>query len=71
MQGILGGILSKAATLRGILIGSRKHLEDLVDFLETGKIHPIIDRTFGFEEAKEAYTYMSKATLVGKVVIKV
>ncbi|BGP28811.1 hypothetical protein JCM10296v2_000547 [Rhodotorula toruloides] len=71
VQAVLGGLLSKAATLRGILIGSRKHLEDLVDFLETGKIRPIIDRTFGFEEAKEAYTYMSKATLVGKVVIKV
>lgn len=64
-------ILLKAATFRGILIGSRKHAEDLVDFLETANIHPVIDRVFSFEQAKEAYEYMAKATLVGKVVIRV
>lgn len=64
-------ILLKAATFRGILIGSRKHAEDLVDFLETANIHPVIDRVFAFEQAKEAYEYMAKATLVGKVVIRV
>lgn len=64
-------VLSKSATFRGIVIGSRKHAEDLVDFLETANIHPVIDRVFSFEQAKEAYEYMSKATLVGKVVIRV
>ena len=64
-------ILLKAATFRGILIGSRKHAEDLVDFLETANIHPVIDRVFSFEQAQEAYEYMAKATLVGKVVIRV
>ncbi|GAA5980680.1 hypothetical protein JCM10908_001732 [Rhodotorula pacifica] len=64
-------ILLKAANFRGILIGSRKHAEELVDFLETTNIHPVIDRVFSFEQAKEAYEYMAKATLVGKVVIRV
>lgn len=64
-------VLLKSANFRGIIIGSRKHLEDLVDFLETTQMHPLIDRVFDFAQAKEAYAYMDKATLVGKVVIRI
>lgn len=64
-------VLLKGAIFRGILIGSRRHLEELVDFVETVKCKPLIDRVFDFEQAAEAYEYLSKATLVGKVVIRV
>lgn len=64
-------VLLKSAHFRGVLIGARKHLEDLVDFLETANLHPLIDRVFSFEQAKEAYQYMSEAKMVGKVVIRV
>ncbi|GAA5995027.1 zinc-dependent alcohol dehydrogenase family protein [Rhodotorula paludigena] len=64
-------VLLKSAIFRGILIGSRRHLEELVDFVETVKYKPLIDRVFDFEQAAEAYEYLSKATLVGKVVIHV
>jgi len=31
----------------------------------------MVDRVFDFREAKEAYQFLSEATLVGKVVIRV
>lgn len=64
-------VLLKSALLRGILIGSRRHLEELSDFIETAQIQPMVDRVFDFREAKEAYQFLSEATLVGKVVIRV
>ncbi|GAA5918234.1 hypothetical protein JCM8208_007644 [Rhodotorula glutinis] len=64
-------VLLKSALLRGILIGSRRHLEELSDFIETAKIQPMVDRVFDFHQAKEAYQFLSEATLVGKVVIRV
>ncbi|TNY21842.1 putative alcohol dehydrogenase [Rhodotorula diobovata] len=64
-------ILLKGALLRGILIGSRKHLEELSDFVETAKLKPLVDKVFEFDQAKEAYQFLSEATLVGKVVIRV
>ncbi|GAA5881210.1 hypothetical protein JCM5296_002147 [Sporobolomyces johnsonii] len=64
-------ILFKNAKYRGILIGSRKHLEELVDFVETADIHPVIERVFEFDEAKAAYEFLASGAHIGKVVIKV
>lgn len=63
-QTILMGIV-----VRGVQIGSRELLERLCRFLETDKIHPIVDRAFEFEQAKEAYAYLASQKHVGKIVI--
>ena len=39
--------------------------------LEARQIHPLIDRIFPFDQAKEAYEYLISQKHVGKVVIKV
>jgi NADPH:quinone reductase-like Zn-dependent oxidoreductase len=39
--------------------------------ITANKIRPVVDRVFGFEEAKEAYRYLESQKHVGKVVIKV
>ena len=64
-------VLIKGAILRGILVGSRQHLEELSDFVETVQLKPLVDNVFEFGHAKEAYEFLSTATLVGKVVIRV
>ncbi|BGP36694.1 hypothetical protein JCM10449v2_000595 [Rhodotorula kratochvilovae] len=64
-------VLLKSAHFRGILIGARQHLEELSDFIETAQLKPLVDKVFDFEQAKEAYQFLSEATLVGKVVIRV
>jgi NADPH:quinone reductase-like Zn-dependent oxidoreductase len=44
--------------LRGILVGGRDVFEDLVRGLERGRWHPVVDRVFDFEEAREAFDYL-------------
>lgn len=46
-------------------------LERLSFLIESGKIKPIIDKTFPFSETKEAIDYVKKGHAKGKVIIKV
>jgi NADPH:quinone reductase-like Zn-dependent oxidoreductase len=58
-------------SLRRIAVGSRTQLEALVAFVAEHELHPVIDRTFRFEEAVDAYRYLAGRRHVGKVVITV
>lgn len=51
--------------------GSKVMFEALVEFVEKHDIHPVIAKTFEFEEAKEAFEYTRTLSEVGKVVIKI
>ena len=64
-------MMFKGASMRGILVGSRRMHLDLNRALEASDIHPLIDRVFPFEEAAEAYRYQASPDLFGKVVIRV
>lgn len=44
--------------LRGILVGGKDVFEDLIRGLEKARWKPVVDRVFGFEEAKEAFQYL-------------
>ena len=59
----------KNASLDGICVGSVEHFEHLNRFLATHRIQPVIDKTFGFDDAPAAYQHMASATHFGKVVI--
>lgn len=62
-------ILFKRLTLQGIYVGSRKMFEDMNRFLDEHQIKPVIDREFGFDQAREAFEYMSSAQHLGKIII--
>eukprot|EP01112_Ceratiomyxa_fruticulosa_P008528 TRINITY_DN2210_c0_g2_i2.p1 TRINITY_DN2210_c0_g2~~TRINITY_DN2210_c0_g2_i2.p1 ORF type:complete len:350 (+),score=95.53 TRINITY_DN2210_c0_g2_i2:455-1504(+) len=64
-------ILFKAATIRGILTGSKQTTEDTVKFITLHKIKPLIDKIFPFSELKAAFKYLKDQKHVGKVVIKI
>lgn len=64
---LIGGV----KRLSGIFVGSRDMLEDLVRFMTTTAMHPVVDRVFPFLQARDAYTYLEKAEHFGKVVIQV
>lgn len=66
-----GLVLSRAAVLRGVLIGSRQQFEDMVQFIEVTSLKPVIDKTFPFDKLEEAYQYQWDQKHVGKVVIKI
>ena len=63
-------IMLKGASMHGIFVGNRTHFEQLNAALEVNRIKPIIDRTFAFEAAADAYRYQ-KAGAFGKVVIRI
>ena len=61
----------KPFSLRRIAVGSRTQLEALVAFVAEHDLHPVIDRTYRFEEALDAYRYVAGRRHLGKVVISV
>ncbi|KAK4445504.1 hypothetical protein QBC34DRAFT_451351 [Podospora aff. communis PSN243] len=63
--------LRRTVTLKGIINGPRDRFEEMLRFYEEHKIHPIVDRVFSFEDAKEAVEYVASGSHFGKVVIKV
>jgi NADPH:quinone reductase-like Zn-dependent oxidoreductase len=64
-------IVTKAATVFGIYVGSREMFEGLNRALEQSRIRPVIDKIFPFESAREAYEYMASVSHFGKIVIRV
>ncbi len=46
-------------------------LAEIGDLLEAGKIRPVIDKVFPFDQAKEALAYLGKGRAKGKVVVQI
>ncbi|KAK6597191.1 zinc-binding dehydrogenase [Botrytis cinerea] len=63
--------LRRNVTLKGILNGPRERFEEMLKWYEEKKVRPVVDRVFGFEEAKEGLEYLFKGGHFGKVVVKV
>ncbi|KAJ6149496.1 hypothetical protein N7471_000695 [Penicillium samsonianum] len=57
--------------LRRIIVGSREQFQDLLACFTANSIHPIINKTFEFEKAQEAYEYLWGSSHIGKVVIRI
>ena len=64
-------VFMKAVRLQGIFTGSRTMFEEMVRAIEVAKLKPVVDRVFGFDEAREAMQYMESGAHFGKVVIKI
>jgi NADPH:quinone reductase-like Zn-dependent oxidoreductase len=67
-MGLIDFFLSQS-TLRTIGIGSRQDLENMSRALSFHGVHPIIDRVFPFEEARQAFAHVAAGQHFGKVVI--
>lgn len=61
----------KKVRIQGIYVGSREMFLAMNRAIQLHDIHPVIDRVFPFEEAKEAYRYLKSGAHFGKVVIAV
>jgi NADPH:quinone reductase-like Zn-dependent oxidoreductase len=55
--------------LAGLMVGSRAMTDDLARFVEARALRPVIDRTFPFAQARQAYAYLGEGRHFGKVVI--
>ncbi len=61
-------IMLKGASMHGIFVGHRTHFEQLNAAIDTNRIRPVIDRTFPFDAAADAYRYQKSGSF-GKVVL--
>lgn len=62
-------VLRKGVTLQGVFVGSREMFEEMNRAIEIAAMSPIVDRVFGFSQAREAYSYLKSAVHFGKIVI--
>ncbi|WP_437283870.1 zinc-dependent alcohol dehydrogenase family protein [Sorangium sp. So ce406] len=54
-----------------VFVGSRVMFEEMNRVLVAHRIKPVIDRVFGFDEARQAMRYLESGAHFGKVVIRV
>lgn len=62
-------VLMKGVRLQGVFVGSRQMFEEMNRAIEANHLKPVIDRTFGFEEAADALRYMESGSHFGKIVV--
>ncbi|KAI1137577.1 alcohol dehydrogenase [Hypoxylon sp. FL0543] len=63
--------LRRNVTLKGILNGPKDRFEEMLAWYDRKQIHPVIDRVFEFEDARDALKYLFSSSHFGKVVVKV
>jgi NADPH:quinone reductase-like Zn-dependent oxidoreductase len=63
-------ILGKQIQVQGIFVGSREMFEAMNRAISFHQMHPVIDRVFGFDQARDALRYLESAAHFGKIVIR-
>ena len=66
-----GSLIGGMKRLAGVKVGSRSTTEDLVRFLDVSGIEPVIDREFGFSEARAAYEHLEAGRAIGKTIVNI
>jgi NADPH:quinone reductase-like Zn-dependent oxidoreductase len=66
-----GLIMGRRANIQGISVGSTQMFEAMNRAISANGIRPVIDKVFGFDEAKAAYQHMASGAHFGKIVIRV
>ena len=65
----LGPIVTRKVRLQGITVGSRDGMEAMMRAISQHAMKPVIDRTFAFEELREAMDYLKRSGHFGKICI--
>ncbi len=64
-------LIMKNLRMQGIYVGSRRMFEDMNNAINLGKLEPVIDRTYRFEQLREALDHMASGSHFGKIVIQI
>jgi NADPH:quinone reductase-like Zn-dependent oxidoreductase len=66
----LGLIVIRKVRLQGITVGNRDGMETMMRAISQHAIKPVIDRTFAFEELRQALDYLARGVHFGKICIR-
>lgn len=64
-------LMMKSGMMVGIGVGNRTMFEDMNRAIEIGKIKPVVDKVFPFDQAADAYRCQASGDFMGKVVITI
>jgi NADPH:quinone reductase-like Zn-dependent oxidoreductase len=80
MIGILTGISGEVPTillmlkqikLKGVIVGSRVHQQDMIRAIDAGGMRPVIDRSFPLSGTADAFRYEEGAQHFGKICVEI
>ena len=73
MPDVAGLALSKGCIVRGITVGSKQLLDDLVQLVVRKQLKPPVEKVFGHEpnQVQAAYDYLASGGHIGKVCISI
>ena len=63
-------LMIKQARLQGLVVGSRRHQQEMVRGLETNGLKPVLDRSFPLESLADAFRYEESGQHFGKICIE-
>lgn len=63
-------LVARNVDLSGIYVGNRAMFERMLSFFKEHEIHPVIDRSFSFDDASDAYDYLESGEHLGKVIVR-
>jgi zinc-binding alcohol dehydrogenase/oxidoreductase len=61
----------KQISIHGTTMGTRDEFLSMLDFVESRKLKPVIDKVYPLEQAEEAMRRMEKGDQFGKIVLKI
>jgi NADPH:quinone reductase-like Zn-dependent oxidoreductase len=64
-------LMAKQIRLKGLIVGSRQHQEDMIRGLEAAGIRPVIDATFPLAKLADAFRHEEAAQHFGKICVEV
>lgn len=67
---LLTPVLMQNVRVQGVLVGHRDGFEAMTRAIEVGKLEPVIDRVFSFDQAPAAFEYLASGAHFGKIVIR-
>ncbi|SLN73295.1 Crotonyl-CoA reductase [Roseivivax jejudonensis] len=64
-------MMAKHQRLQGLIVGSRRHQQDMVRAMETTGLHPVLDRSFPLDELADAFRHEESGAHFGKISVQV